>query len=143
MGNDAGYEKLFSYLKPPEPPADLFARILNKIQRERRVALLRRRIAIFAVGVLSSLIAFVPALKMLEKGVSSSGFAYFLSLIFSDLQVITTYWQSFVMSLLETLPVSSLAAFLTVIFVFLASIRFLIRDARTFVSYSNIKLVNA
>jgi hypothetical protein len=43
---------------------------------------------------------------------------------------VAVYWQSFIMSLLETLPAMSLAIFLAVIFVFLTSLRFLVRDIK-------------
>ena len=46
--------------------------------------------------------------------VKQPGFINFFSLMFSDFSSVVTYWQSFAMILLETLPALSLALFLAV-----------------------------
>jgi ABC-type phosphate/phosphonate transport system permease subunit len=113
-----------------ELPEGIFDRIMARINTERRILTFKRRLAIFSIGFIGSGIAFIPAFKMVEAGFIESGFLQFFSLLFSDFRTVAAYWQSFIMSLLETLPAISLAIFLAVIFVFLASLRFLVRDIK-------------
>ena len=125
------YEQLFIHLNSPEPPNDLFPKIMQRIHREERGLLtLRRRIAIFSIGLIGSMAAFIPVFKMVQAGFFGSGFINFILLLFSDFEIIATYWQNFAMSLLETLPVMSLIMLLAIIFIFLESLKFLVRDMK-------------
>jgi uncharacterized metal-binding protein len=123
-------EKLFASFTPPEPPAGLFERIMRRIQEEQRLLTLKRRVFVFSVGMMVSAAAFAPALKITEAELSASGFLRFLSLAFSDFEVITAYRQNFALTLLETIPAISLALLLAVIFVFLGSLKILARDIK-------------
>lgn len=113
-----------------EMPEGIFGRIMARIHTEQRILTFKRRLAIFSVGLIGSGIAFVPAFRMVRLSLIGSGFLQFFSLLFSDFGTVAAYWQSFVMSLLETLPAMSLAVFLAVVFVFLESLRFLARDIK-------------
>jgi hypothetical protein len=124
------YEKLFTYLKSPEPPGDLFNRVINRIQKERRLLILKRRMFIFSLSAVCSAIALIPAFKMVKTGFTESGFMQFFSLLFSDFKIVVAYGQNFILSLLETLPVMSLVILLVVVLVFLESLRFLTRDIK-------------
>lgn len=103
---------------------DLFNRIMLEMRREQKKAD-QIRAAFFSFTFIASLLAFVPALNLLRANLTASGFMDYFSLLFSDWGVIAEYWQSFVLSLLEVLPVMSLAVFLAVIFVFLESLKHL------------------
>lgn len=113
-----------------EPPAGLFGRIMCRIEKEKKLITLRRRIIIFSVGLVGSAIAFIPALKLMRADLADSGFMTFFSLFFSDTKVVMTYWQNFGQSLLETLPVTGLAAVLLSIVVFLESLKLLAKDIK-------------
>ena len=108
-------------------PKGLLERILKRIHREERL-LVFRKVVIFSVMMVGSLVGFVPSLKMLLADFSQSGFINFFSLIFSDFTVVRTYWQSFAMILLETLPALSLVLFLGVLLILLQSIKSLTRN---------------
>ena len=127
------YEKLFTHLKPAEPPAGLFEKIMWRIQEERRLLVLKRRIAIFSAGLVGSVAAFVPVFRMVQTEIIDSGFWQFFSLVFSDFKIVTTYWQSFAMSLLERFPAISLVLFLACLLVFAELLRFLLRDIKKLV----------
>ena len=114
----------------------LFNRIMNRIHKERQF-LIRKRIVVFALLFMGSLIAVFPAFRALEKSITESGFMQFLSLIFTDFRMVVTYWQSFVLSLLESLPIINLTIFLIIILAFLESIKFLARDIRSFLPQHN------
>jgi hypothetical protein len=125
------YERLFAYLKTPEPPAGLFDRIMRRIKDEQRLLIVRQRLIVFSIALLASLAALVPTFRTAQAGLTESGFITFFSLLLSDSGVVITYWQSFVLALLESLPAVSLALFLATIFVLLGSVKFLVQDIKT------------
>ena len=113
----------------PEPSPELFPKIMKRIHKEQRFLVIRDSI-IFSTTLLGSVIAFVPVFKMLSSDMSKTGFLNFFSLFFSDFSVVMSYWKSFSLILLETLPVISLALFLAVLLTFLQSIRKLTKDIK-------------
>jgi len=116
-----------------EPPIGLYEKIIKCIHREQRNLVLRR-IALFSTTLIASMFGFFPASNMLLTDLNQSGFLHFLSLTFSDFSTVTTYWQSFTMILLESLPALSLAFFLAVLLTFLQSIKSLTRDVKTIIN---------
>ena len=112
-----------------QPPKDLLEKILKRIHREERILVLRR-IIIFSVTLTASLLSFVPTIKILLSDFNQSGFVNFFSLIFSDFSSVATYWQSFTLILLESLPALSLALFLAVLLTFLQSIKSLTKNIK-------------
>jgi hypothetical protein len=117
-----------------EPPIGLFEKILKRIHREERLLVLRR-VFIFSATLICSVFGFMPAGKMLLSDFNQSGFLRFFSLIFSDFSTVATYWQSFMLALLETLPVISILALLAIVLVFLQSIRLLSKDVKTIINH--------
>lgn len=122
-------EKLFSYLESPEPSADLFGKIMLRVKKERMISALKR-LAFYSGGLLFCAAAFIPAFGALKSGLFESGFVHFSALIFSDLNVALVYWRSFAFALLETLPAMSAAVILTLVFFFLALLKFLAGDLK-------------
>lgn len=128
------YEQLFSHLTAPEMPDNLFEKIMHRIKKERQSLIFKRRVMILSIsiiGIIGAVAAFVPAFKMAQTEFNESGFLYFLSLIFSDFETVAAYWQNFIMSLLETLPVMGLAILLLTILVFLGSLKFLAKNVKS------------
>lgn len=111
------------------PPPGLLDKILKRIHREERLLVLRRFI-LFSTTLVVSIIGFIPTFKMLLSDSAESGFLHFFALIFSDFSTVAAYWQSFAMILLETLPAASLALLLIILFTFLGSLRYLIRNIK-------------
>ncbi len=114
----------------PEPPKDLFGKIMSRIHREQRLGMIKQRIVIFSVGALASLAAIFPAFQILKTELAANGFFTFSSLLFSDFAVVSAYWQNFALSLLEALPVMGLIAVLAAVLAFLGSLRFLTKDIK-------------
>lgn len=109
------------------PSDDLLGKIMARIKREERF-LAFRNVIFFSIGALISFIVFFPALGALRAELSRSGSLQYLSLIFSDTGTVIAYWSDFSSSILESLPVLTMAAFLATILVFLGSLKFLIRN---------------
>lgn len=130
------YEKLFARFAQPEPPENLFNKVMRRIRQEQRLSALKRRFAIFSFVMVCCIAAFIPTFKMAQTEFSESQFLQFLSLIFSDFGIVISQWQSFVLVLLESLPVVSIIALLSIIFTLLVSLKFLARDIKVvFASY--------
>jgi hypothetical protein len=123
------YEKLFSRLEHQEPPQSLLPSIIAAIAAKKRQAA-RLRLAIFGVFTLVSLVAMVPAIQYFIAEFSRSGFYNYLSLLFSDWNLALTYWNDFILSLAEALPVLALAAILGAVFGFLGSLRLAVNQIR-------------
>ena len=117
-----------------EPHPDLLKKILTRVHKEERLFVLRR-IILFSVTLMASLLGIVPALKILLSDFSQSGFVSFFSLMFSDFSSVTSHWQSFSLILLESLPAISLAIFLAVLLTFLQSIKSLTKNIKIIYGY--------
>lgn len=117
------------------PPRGLLEKTLKRIHKKER-HLISRRIIIFSITLAGSLLLFIPSLKILLSDFSQSGFLNFSSLIFSDFPSVATYWQSFAMILLETLPAVSLALFLAILLTFLESIKVLTKNIKIIRSHN-------
>ncbi|MDO8581807.1 MAG: hypothetical protein Q7S16_02940, partial [bacterium] len=127
MPND--FQQLFNHLQAPEPHPGLLGAIIKRIDAERMFAV-KRRFAIFSAGFFVSFFALLPVFNMMRADMVQSGFAEFFSLLFSDIGMVAVYWQNFSITLLESLPAASIAAFLATVFVFLGSLRFITRDMK-------------
>jgi hypothetical protein len=123
-------------------PTGLYERILARIKQEQRLLSLRRRLVIFAAVIMSSVVSFVFALQAARTAIWESGFAQFASLLFTDSTALVNYWQSFVLTLLEALPVMSIVACLITILIFLEALRFFVMDAKTFFKFNNNLITN-
>lgn len=122
-------EQLLRTLEAPDPRPQLFDVVMKRITMEG-VRAAKRRLVIFSVGCVGSFAAVLPAFMMMRTNMAQSGFAEFFSLLFSDMGSVALYWQNFTLTLLESLPAVSIAAFLATLFVFFGSLRFLTRDIK-------------
>jgi len=100
-----------------EPPTGLEQRILAQIRW-----LIRVRLFGFSVLTATSFGGIIGAAVYLIGAFGQSGFHQYLSLAFSDQTVLLTYGKELGLSLIESLPVFGLAAFLAVVAVFIWSL---------------------
>jgi len=123
---DANYNNPFA----PEPPRGLLKKIMRQIRAERRLITIKRRITIFFFFFFGSAAALFSSFRFVRAGFAETGFFRFFSLIFSDADIIFAYWQSFALSLLETIPVTSLMLFSLAVLVFLMSLKLLSKNIK-------------
>jgi hypothetical protein len=128
------FEQLFTHLDSPNPPAYLLPKIMQAIADEKQPAIFKGKLVIFSLMAIFSVAAAVYALVLFKTGAAESGFWQFISLLFSDYQVVVTAWQNYLLSLIETLPLTSLILLLSSILIFCESIKLLSKDIK------NIKL---
>lgn len=124
------FEKLFSYFNSPEPSKDLLEKITRRIRDEQQRRTVKQRLIVFSLGIAYSILAAIPAFQMVRTEMAASGLKEFLSLMLTDSEIITTYWQNFILIILESLPVMSLAILLAAVFAFLESLKLLTRDLK-------------
>lgn len=105
------YEKLFSHLKPVEPPAGLFERIILAIKREQELRHTKKLLFGFLVLLLVSLISTPISWSILKNRIESSGIFYFISIAFSDFGTFIVLWKDFSLAILESLPLTGMMIF--------------------------------
>ncbi|MFA5368981.1 MAG: hypothetical protein WC303_03240 [Candidatus Paceibacterota bacterium] len=113
-----------------EPPAGLFIKVLNRIEAEERIMLLKRRIFIFSCAGFGSLIGLIFSFNFVRKAMVNSGFGDFFSLIFSDSMIVLNYWQNFFLTLLESFPIIEAIFFLGIVLLLLQLTKLISRDVK-------------
>ena len=136
MQND--FYRLFEHLNRNEPRTRLYGRIIKRIELEQRKTSVYTRIVFFGVLASAAMIALIPAIRELYAEFAQSGFIQFVSLLFSDTGVIALYWQDFLMSLAETLPVFGIMGVAASMFIMLLSTRYLLSDLRSVMGRSHL-----
>ena len=122
------YEKLFSALSAPEPPAGLTEKILLRIGRsERRMLGLRIAVSASVFGV--SIGMAVAGYLNLIANLSQSGFFQIASLVFSDFSSITANFPDFMLSVTESFPAFTTALLLSGVMFAIWSLAALIDEA--------------
>jgi len=124
------FEKLFSHLKPAEPPAGLFDRIILAIKREQELQHTKRLLFGFLFLLVVSLIATPFSWTMLVSQVKSSGILYFVSTAVSDFGTFLTLWKDFGLAILESLPIIGIVAFIISIGMALFTLRLFLYKKR-------------
>lgn len=124
------YDKLFKNLKSPELPGGLFDKIVDRINAEHRLTIIKQKVAVFSIGLALSIAGFVPAIKMVQKGFVESGFADFWSLIFSDAGVVLSDWQNFMLALVEKLPIMGIVFLLVIVLAFLEMLKSFVKNVK-------------
>lgn len=71
----------------------------------------------YSLSFLISLALLIPTLSNLINKLSDYGFSDYLSLLVYDFEVISSYWKDFFLSLVNTIPTTSLILSLLLIFV--------------------------
>jgi hypothetical protein len=128
---NSNYEKLFSVITTPEPPAGLTEKVLSAIgRRERRV--LGMKIAasacVFGVSVGVAIAGYVNLVAALSR----SGFFAIAGLMFSDFGAMAANFPDFALSIMETFPIFTMALLLCGVLFAVWSMAALIDEASLF-----------
>lgn len=117
---------------------NLLVKIMVRIQREKKIGELRKRLIFFSSIAIGSAIVLAPAFNALRTEITQSGIMSYFSLLFSDFTTVIGLWSEFSLSILEIFPVMTVTVFLAAVFVFLISLKFLIKDYEQIFSVKNI-----
>ena len=123
-------ESLKNNINSEEPSKELFFKVIGRIKRERRMIAVRRRLVLFSSAFAISTSFIIPVFNATKNGLTTSGFLEFSSLIFSDTRLIIANWQSFMFSLLESVPVMSLITLLILLLIFFKSLKEITEDVK-------------
>lgn len=102
------------------------------IARIRIMEYRRARAFLIASGVAISfsVVAIVLSVSYLVHAFLQSSFAAYLSLLFSDTDVVVLYWREFALSIVESAPVFGITIGLSALLALLASARLFVRNIR-------------
>ncbi len=82
----------------------------------------------FSFASLASLVSFIPAWKALTSDLTQSGIYDYFSIIFSNNGSILSYWKELSLSIIESLPTMSIVLSLSLIFVFILSLKYVAKQ---------------
>lgn len=105
------YEKLFTHLKPAEPSAGLFDKIILAIKREQDLRNTKRLAFGFLALLIISLSSAPFSWSFFSEQMAESGVLQFMSIAINDLGTFFVFWQDFSLAIAESLPVMGLTAF--------------------------------
>jgi len=129
------FEKIFLNLKPAEPPAGLFDRILLAIKREQKLQQTRRLLFGFLSLLIISFITMPFSWTLLAEQAETSGILYFISAAVSNFGVFLTLWQSFSLAIIESLPIMAVAIFTLNMALILWTLRLFLYRKRLLLAY--------
>jgi len=114
-----------SGIKAPEGLGD---RILLSIEQEKKLRIIRRRLAVYLAVFCVSILAVVPLFVSAFNSLIASGFFDFAWLIVTDAPAIVSFWQIFAVTILEALPIFTISALLLAVLASMESLKLLVRD---------------
>ncbi|KKS36857.1 MAG: hypothetical protein UV01_C0016G0002 [Parcubacteria group bacterium GW2011_GWA2_42_14] len=129
------YEKLFTHLEPPEPPAGLFERIILAIKREQELRNTKRLAFGFLALLAVSFIAMPFSWTLFSGQMAESGILQFISVAVSDLETFLSVWPDSVMAVAESLPVIGIAFFTINMILAVFTLRLFLYKKRLLVGY--------
>ena len=126
MSQEENLKKSFQRLEI-EPSAGLADKIWHHIAiREKR--LIRIKLWAFSLIGFLSVAGLVPVFKALLTQFTQSGFYEYFSLVFSSGSNLFSYWKELVLSLVESLPIPNIIFSFSLIFIFLLSVRYILKQ---------------
>ncbi|MDP2708709.1 MAG: hypothetical protein Q8O93_01480 [bacterium] len=99
------------------PKADLYDRIINRINREQELADLKKRLILQSAGFFITLPAFLFLGWKLLADLADSGIMRYLSLLSSDFNIIMANLEDYALGLLESAPALRLSLALTALLI--------------------------
>lgn len=120
---------MFQESRPALPPA-LSTRIARAIEEEA-ARKLQFRAMVASTGSFLSLVLFFVSLAVFGNGLLTSDFWQLAGLLFSDLSLVLAHSETFLLSLAETFPATSLVFLLLPFFFHLAALVFRSRYTET------------
>jgi len=129
------YEKLFTHIDPPEPPAGLLDKILLAIKREQELRNSKRLAFGFLALLAISLTAAPFSWSFFTGQMSESGVLQFMSIAINDLGIFLALWPDSFLAVAESLPVMSLALFAINMILAVFTLRLFLHRKRKLIGY--------
>ena len=116
----------FEDIKIIAPPRNLSVRILDYIRR-KDLTMSQRVVIVAIVGLAMSVGVLGVTAVMFSGAFMQSEMLQFLSLIITDPKIILAGWYDYTLSLLESMPITYITAFLVALFAVFASAGYAVR----------------
>ena len=129
------YEKLFTHLEPPEPPAGLFDRIILAIKREQELRNTKRLAFGFLALLVISLTTVPFSWTLFASQIQDSGMFQFIEVALSDIGTFFTSWQEFSLAIAESLSVMGIVIFTVNMILVVFTLRLFLYKKRLLVGY--------
>jgi len=129
------YEKLFTYLKPEEPPTGLFDRIILAIKREQELQKTKRLLFGFLLLLIVSFITTPFSSVILINQIKSSGVSYLIFTALSDFGTFLILWKDFSLAILESLPLVGMVIFVASLGIAVFTLRLFLYRKRLLLDY--------
>jgi len=117
-------KQLFKEIPTAEPSNKLYGKILFAIEKDKQI---KRKIGFwfFAFTTILAFLSLIPAILYLLANLSSSGFYRYISLIFSDTEILLSNWKDYSMTLIESVPFAQITICFSIIFLILCLLKML------------------
>ena len=133
----------FDDIKPVTPPTYLLNRVIKRINTERELAAVKRKVAYFSITLTGSIVVFSMTLLSLEGSLIESEILKLFSVFVSDPGASLANWQDSTLFFLESLPVAHLAIFFAALLAVLQSLKYVAKYTNNIFSLSKpLKIVN-
>jgi hypothetical protein len=116
----------------PQPPQNLFMRILRRLGLERQLQLLRRHLGAVIAGLAVSFVFAAWAVHILVQVLRWSSFGPFARLALTDPIAMARFRSLYILSILESIPALEVALFFASLAAVLLLVRWLTRDVDTY-----------
>ncbi len=128
MHQNAPYFRIY-VMDKLKPSKELREKILFSIKKEE-VYRAKMYFSISAVVAVASIFGLFFSVKYMIQEFYQSSFHSYLSLIFSDPNIVISYWKELSISLVETLPMLGITISLITAYTLLVSVRTLVKNIR-------------
>ncbi|MFA6227422.1 MAG: hypothetical protein WC631_03025 [Candidatus Paceibacterota bacterium] len=112
-----------------EPSENLRSSIINRIEMEEKRDVVYRIVLGGTISLASMSMMIVYVLNII-KDAYQSGLSEYISLLFSDGALLISYWQTYTMSIIESLPVVPITIVVVSILIFVWSINMIITSIK-------------
>ncbi len=109
-----------------KPPKKLFRAIIERLKIERILQALRKKLSIFWVFLIFSVILSIFAVSTLRSELAESEYSSLFPLLFSDAKIVLLNFKYFALAILESIPIIPIFVSLLLLAIFMFSLRFIV-----------------
>ncbi|MFA5392183.1 MAG: hypothetical protein WC306_00605 [Candidatus Paceibacterota bacterium] len=121
------FQQLFSYLEEKTPEQELLSKVLVSIKKQE-IRRKNQKMVSFLLLSLATAFTIPFTSQMLINQINNSGIAYFLGAIVNDFHSFLSFWQTFSLAILESLPITGLLIFAVSLEAFAFTFRLFLRE---------------
>jgi hypothetical protein len=121
------FQQLFSYLEEKLPSQGLLPKVLITIRKQELRRKKQKMIGFLALSLVTAFTIPFTA-QILISQINNSGIAYFLGAIVNDFHSFLSFWQEFILAILESLPIIAILIFAISLEAFIFTFRLFLHE---------------